>query len=159
MTKTPPIFSFSALPTGSGGEFSTPPSYNKRTRTDDLLCDKLKASQVTSSELESPSLHGLGAPPSYASRLLNLLSNYRNAAVENFEWMDDDVVYTQGKSGPKVCFSQRVNDKLALEWRCAVVVKLMGKPNTQNAYKFMFDSLKRKWNMLGNFLIFQMITL
>lgn len=102
------------------------------------------ASQVTSSEPESPSLHGPDAPPSYASRLLNPLSNYRNAAVENFEWTDDDALYSQGKSGPNVRFSQRVKDKLALEWRCAVVVKLMGKPNTQNAYKFMFDSLNRK---------------
>lgn len=60
-----------------------------------------------------------------------------------------NVQVSDGKLGPNICFSYRVNDTLDLEWRCAVIVKLMGKPNSTNAWKFMLDSLKRKWKLQG----------
>lgn len=125
------------------------PTQHKRVRTDDVLGDKLKAVQVTESEPDCPIICGANGNQSYASMLLNPLHQYRNAPIENFEFADEDCVHSMGKTGPNTCFSQRLHDKLDLEWRCAVIIKLMGKPNSSNALKFMADSLRRKWNPQG----------
>lgn len=125
------------------------PTQHKRVRTDDVLGDKLKAVQVTESEPDCPIICGANGNQSYASMLLNPLHHYRNAPIENFEFADEDCVHSMGNTGPNTCFSQRLHDKLDLEWRCAVIIKLMGKPNSSNALKFMADSLRRKWNPQG----------
>ena len=88
-------------------------------------------------------------PASYASRLMSPLGLTSCATVDEFVMTDEDVQIRGGTLGPNVCFSQRVKDKLELEWRCAVIVKLIGKPNSTNAWKFMVDSLKRKWKLQG----------
>lgn len=146
---TLPAFSFSALPMGDGGEERSPSSQYKRFRSDDLLCDKLKAGQVTSSETESPLLNSNASSTSYASMLLNPMSNYGKAAIDDIEFSDEDCTYSDGDSVPSVLFSERLKDKLNLDWRCAVIIKLVGKPNSSNALKFMADSLKRKWKLQG----------
>ncbi|KAK9951004.1 hypothetical protein M0R45_006466 [Rubus argutus] len=121
----------------------------KRGHTDDMLCDKLKAVQATASESDSPSLYTGSSSKSYASMLLNPLSHYGNAATDDFDSTEDDCSYSTGKIGHKVRFSERVYDKINLEWRCAVIIKLVGKPNSTNAFKFMSDSLRRKWKLQG----------
>lgn len=107
------------------------------------------AAQITNTESADP----LPGPPlgsnSYASRLLNPLSHYGTAAVEDFEITEDDYSINPGTIAQNICFSQRVKNKLDIEWRCAVIVKLMGKPNAINAYTFMHSGLKRKWNPQG----------
>lgn len=149
-TETQPSFTFSALPMGSGGEDFTSPTQHKRVRTDDFPQDKLQASLMTDTERISPK--PLGAPnnqTSYASMVLNPLNHYSGPAIEEIEFADEDCVYSKGKLGTNVCFSERVYNKLDLGWRCAVIIKLMGKPNSNNAIKFMADSLRRKWNLQG----------
>lgn len=34
-----------------------------------------------------------------------------------------------------------------LDWNCAAIVRLMGKLNTENAYKFIDGAFKRKWKI------------
>lgn len=90
------------------------------------------------------------SPASYASTLLQGLSslNLNNSAMlGDFVLGDEDYQITPGKRGPSICFSQRVKDMLNLDWDCAAIVKLMGKPNSENAYNFMYSGLKRKWNI------------
>lgn len=132
-----------------GGEDLISPSQHKRTRTDDALFDKLQAVQVTNSESDSPPLTTVSSSMSYASILLNPLSNYGTAAIDDVEFSEDDCVYATAKSGPSISFSERVKDKINWDWRCAVIIKLVGKPNTTNALKFMSDSLRRKWKLQG----------
>ncbi|XP_024163697.1 uncharacterized protein LOC112170583 [Rosa chinensis] len=43
----------------------------------------------------------------------------------------------------------RFRNKLDYEWRCAVIVKLMGKPNSTNTFDFMLRGLRRKWQVKG----------
>ena len=141
MTANTSLFTFSALPVESGREGLPSLGQNKRSRCDDVLGDKLQATQTTAVELDSP----LPGPPivdSYATRLLNPLSQYGKAVVEDFEMTDEDYQIKLGSVAPNCCFSQRVKDKLELEWRCAVIIKLMGKPNSSNTFTFMFNSLK-----------------
>ena len=57
--------------------------------------------------------------------------------------------FWEGVMGPKFQFSNKVDEKLNFEWNTAVIVKLMGRPNTANAQQFMFDSLNRKWVTKG----------
>lgn len=142
--ETHPIFAFSALPHGKGGEDLASPLQYKRGQTNDNLCDKLKAVQVTPSKSESPLLSNLSTPMSYASMLLNPLSHYGSASTDDSEFTEEDCFYSTGKMGPKLCFSDRVKDKIDLEWRCAIIIKLIGKTNTTNELKFMSDSLNRK---------------
>lgn len=149
MTETSPVFTFAALPMGGGGDDPVTPSQHKRVRTDDNLCDKLEAIQVTSSEPASPILNSVSPSMSYASMLLNPMSNYGSAATDDFDTTDEDCTYDIGNEVPSVCFSSRLKDKLNLKWRCAVIIKLVGKPNSSNALKFMSDSLKRKWKLQG----------
>ncbi|KAK9911970.1 hypothetical protein M0R45_035847 [Rubus argutus] len=90
VTVTSTEFTFSALPPGSGGEAIASPNQNKRSRADDLLCNKTMAAQITNTESADP----LPGPPlgsnSYASRLLNPLSHYGTASVEDFEITEED---------------------------------------------------------------------
>ncbi|KAK9938789.1 hypothetical protein M0R45_015510 [Rubus argutus] len=118
------LFTFFALPVESGREELPSLGQNKRSRCDDVLGDKLQATQTTVVELDSP----LPGPPivdSYATQLLNPLSQYGKVAVEDFEMTDEDYQIKPGSVAPNCCFSQRVKDKLELEWRCAVIIKLM----------------------------------
>ncbi|XP_062028817.1 uncharacterized protein LOC133744790 [Rosa rugosa] len=69
--------------------------------------------------------------------------------TEDFEFNDDDCTYSQGKHGQNVSFSEKVHNKLDFEWRCVVVVKLMGKPNSTNTFDFMLRGLRRKWHVKG----------
>jgi hypothetical protein len=61
----------------------------------------------------------------------------------------ENFTISKGKCGPKIYFSKRVEGKLDFDGQCVVIIKLIGKPNTANAFKFMFDGLKRKWNLKG----------
>lgn len=149
MTATAPSFTFAALPMGGGGGDIASPSQHKRPRSDDVLDDKLKAVQVTSTESDSTTLNATPNPVSYASMLLNPMSNYGKAAIEDVVFSDEDCSYSGDNPVPSVYFSERLKDKLHLEWRCAVIIKLIGKPNSSNALKFMSDSLKRKWKLQG----------
>lgn len=96
MTANTSLFTFSALPGESGREELPSLGQNKRSRCDDVLGDKLQATQTTAVELDSP----LPGPPivdSYASRLLNPLSQYGKAAVEDFEMTDEDYQIKPGR--------------------------------------------------------------
>lgn len=92
----------------------------------------------------SPDLSNIVLPRSYASSLLNPLNQFQQTMTKEFTLGDEDFTVSKGTCGPKICFSQRVEDKLDFDWQCAMIIKLMGKPNTANAFKFMFDGLKRK---------------
>lgn len=93
VTTASPIFAFSALPSGSGGEESC--SY-KPTRTNDLLCDKVQASQVTSSELDYVLPKPISATDSYVSRLMSPLSQLGVDSVGDFEVTKDDFTVSEG---------------------------------------------------------------
>ncbi|XP_024190474.1 uncharacterized protein LOC112194471 [Rosa chinensis] len=69
--------------------------------------------------------------------------------TEDFKFTNEDCIYTQGKHGQNVSFSEKVHNKLDFDWRCAVVVKLMGKPNSTNTFDFMLKGLRRKWQVKG----------
>lgn len=97
-------------------------------------------------EPDSPLLSKASSSMSYASMLLN---HYGSAAIDDSEFTDEDWSYSDGKMGPFVCFSERVNDKIDLVRRCAMIIKLVGKPNSTNALKFMSDSLNKKWKLQG----------
>lgn len=84
------------------------------------------------------------SPRSYASTLLNPVRSLHSPPVENFSISDEDYTITEGKHGPNLRFSEHVDAKFDLEWSCSVIVKLMGRPNSENAYKFMWDGLNRK---------------
>lgn len=90
MTATAPSFTFAALPMGAGGGDIASPSQHKRLRSDDVLDDKLKAVQVTSAESDSTTLNATPNSVSYASMLLNPMSNYGKAAIEDVVFSDED---------------------------------------------------------------------
>ncbi|KAK9905280.1 hypothetical protein M0R45_000332 [Rubus argutus] len=125
MTETNPGFTFSAIPNGSGGEDLASPLQHKRSRTDDVLCDKLKVVQVTETEPDSPCLGTASKPLSYASMLLNPLNHYGSAAIDDADFNDEDCSYLNGQSAHGVDFSAHLLDKLDLDWRCAVIIKLV----------------------------------
>ncbi|KAK9912767.1 hypothetical protein M0R45_036611 [Rubus argutus] len=125
MTETNPGFTFSAIPNGSGGEDLASPLQHKRSRTDDVLCDKVKAVQVTETEPDSPCLGTASKSLSYASMLLNPLNHYGSAAIDDADFNDEDCSYLNGQSAHGVDFSTRLLDKLDLDWRCAVIIKLV----------------------------------
>ncbi|XP_024195606.1 uncharacterized protein LOC112198713 [Rosa chinensis] len=85
----------------------------------------------------------------YASTLKNPVDRYRKTMTEEFDFNDEDCTYSQGKHGQNVSFSEKVHNKLDFDWRCAVVVKLMGKPNSTNTFDFMLRGLRRKWQVKG----------
>ena len=58
----------------------------------------------------------------------------------DFALENEDFLVSEGAHGPNFLFSQKIEDKLNSEWNYAVIVKLIGKPNVENAYKFMFDA-------------------
>ena len=86
---------------------------------------------------------------SYASMLQNTTDRFSKAMVDDFEICDEDCFYSPGKHGLNVSFSEKVHNKLDLDWRYAVVVKLMGKPNSTNTFDFMLRGLRRKWQVKG----------
>lgn len=91
-------------------------------------------------------------PISYAATLLQPIGARdfnSEAMLGDFVLEDEDFQVSDGSRGPSFCFSSKVEEKLNSEWNCAVIVKLMGKPNVENAYKFMFDALNRKWVTKG----------
>lgn len=144
MTETNPVFTFSTLPNGSGEEDPASPIQHKRSCADDVLYDKLKVVQVTEAEPNSPCLGNASKPLSYALMLLNPLNHYGSTAIDDADFNDEDCSYLNGQLAPSVDFSSHLLDKLDLDWRCALIIKLVGKPNSTNALKFMSDSLKRK---------------
>ncbi|XP_040375439.1 uncharacterized protein LOC112202328 isoform X2 [Rosa chinensis] len=87
--------------------------------------------------------------PSYASLLKNPVDRFHQTMVEDFEMTDEDYSYSAGKHGLNVSFSQKVHNKLDYDCRSAVIVKLMGKPNSTNALDFMLRGLRRKWQLKG----------
>lgn len=91
-------------------------------------------------------------PVSYAATLIQPLgarSLNSEVMLGDFVLEDDDVQVSECPRGPDIRFSQKVEAKLNFEWNCTVIVKLMGKPNSENAYKFMFEGLNRKWVTKG----------
>ncbi|XP_062021050.1 uncharacterized protein LOC133737531 [Rosa rugosa] len=116
------------------------------------MCDEIGKVQFESKEtapMDSPESVTLKPPLSYAASVLSPISRFSTAMMEDFVLGEDDYTITDGKLGPNIRFSQRVEDKLDLDWNCAVIVKLMGRPNTENAYDFMKRALTRKWTMKG----------
>lgn len=67
----------------------------------------------------------------------------------DFVLEDEDVEILDGPHGPEISFSHKVEEQLKFEWNCVLIVKLMGRPNSDNAYKFMFDSLNTNWVTKG----------
>jgi hypothetical protein len=94
---------------------------------------------------------------SYASTLLNPVRSFLSHPVENLSIGAEDYTITDGKHGPNLCFSELVDAKLDLEWSCSVIVKLMGRPNSENAYKFMWDGLNRKWSLKGRWQLIDLL--
>lgn len=88
-------------------------------------------------------------PMSYASTLKNLMDRFRQTMMDDFELTNSDFLFWDGKHGPDITFSKKVHDKLDYDWRCVVIVKLMGKPNSANAFNFMLGGLRRKWKLKG----------
>ncbi|XP_062007348.1 uncharacterized protein LOC133724601 [Rosa rugosa] len=92
------------------------------------------------------------APLSYASTLLQPLGSRvlsSKAMLGDFTLEDDDYEISEGKRGPNISFSQKVEEKLNLDWNCAAIVKLMGNPKSDNAFEFMHRGLTRKWKLKG----------
>nr|XP_011470766.1 PREDICTED: uncharacterized protein LOC105353385 isoform X1 [Fragaria vesca subsp. vesca]XP_011470767.1 PREDICTED: uncharacterized protein LOC105353385 isoform X1 [Fragaria vesca subsp. vesca] len=85
----------------------------------------------------------------YASTLKNPVDRYRQTMTEEFDFTDDDCIYSSVKHGQNVSFSSKVHNKLDFDWRCAVIVKLMGRPNSTNSFEFMLRGLRRKWQVKG----------
>ncbi|KAL6125130.1 hypothetical protein ACLB2K_073190 [Fragaria x ananassa] len=86
---------------------------------------------------------------SYASSLKNSTERFSQTMSEEFDFTNADCTYSMGKHGQNVSFSEKVHNKLDFEWRCVVVVKLMGKPNSTNSFDFMLKGLRRKWQTRG----------
>ncbi|XP_062028432.1 uncharacterized protein LOC133744316 [Rosa rugosa] len=121
----------------------------KRTKNGNDISTDLEALRMEDldSTIQPPSLPQPAL--SYASMLKNPIDRYHTTMTEDFELTDADCTYTQGKHGQNVSFSQKVHNKLDFDWRCAVVVKLMGKPNSTNTFDFMLKGLRRKWQTKG----------
>lgn len=153
MATASPTFHFSATPTASGGEVSPASCLHKRVRleTTETLNDCNPEIEPTLSIDVDNSTQKI-KPASYAATLLQPLGARdfnSEVMLGDFTLEEDDFVTSKGARGPSFLFSQKVEDKLNSEWNCAVIVKLMGKPNVENAYKFMFDALNRKWVTKG----------
>lgn len=138
------IFCFSATPSlgphkRSGVETSETLVNSKTQSESDVVMDSVNSGEPT-------------MPVSYAATLIQPLgprSLNSEVMLVNFVLEDDDVQVSECPRGPDIRFSQKVEAKLNFEWNCAVIVKLMGKPNSENAYKFMFEGLNRKWVTKG----------
>lgn len=68
-------------------------------------------------------------PLSQANTVKNLMNRFWQTMVEKFVMTGDDYSISDGKHGTNISFSQKVHKNLEFDWRCAVNVKLMGKPN------------------------------
>lgn len=136
----------------SGGEIS-PSCLHKRARVEDAEIPTIQKLQFGSMDSEVPANPPLAPKPaSYASTLLKPLGTRilnSEIMIDDFALDEEDVQISTCDHGPNIDFSQKVEDKLDCEWNCAVIVKLMGKPNSENAFKFMLDSLNRKWTTKG----------
>ncbi|KAL6141867.1 hypothetical protein ACLB2K_060153 [Fragaria x ananassa] len=86
---------------------------------------------------------------SYASMLKNPVDRFSSTMSEDFHFSDTDCQYSQGKHGLNVSFSDKVHNKLDFGWRCSVIIKLMGKPNSTNTFDFILKGLRRKWQTKG----------
>lgn len=147
------IFCFSATPNGSGGEAcpSLGPHKRSRPETSETLVNS-KTQLDSNVVMDSDNSCEPTKPVSYAATLIQPLgarSLNSEVMLGDFVLEDADVQVSEGPGGPDIRFSQKVEAKLNFEWNCAVIVKLMGKPNSENAYKFMFDGLNRKWVTKG----------
>lgn len=138
---------------GSGGEDSPPLGHHKRSRVESSeSLDTQKTHPDTTDVMNSDNPRQSANPMSYAATLIQPLgtrSFVSEAMIGDFVLEEDDVQISEGPRGPDISFSQKVEEKLNCEWNCAVIVKLMGKPNSENAYKFMFEGLNRKWVTKG----------
>lgn len=91
-------------------------------------------------------------PASYAATLLQPFGAQdfnSEIMLGDFVLEEEDFQVSEDSRGPSFCFSSKVEEKLYSKWNCVVIVKLMGKPNIDNAYTFMFDALNRKWMTKG----------
>lgn len=131
-----PTFTFSALPMGSGDEESQIPSQRKRIRHGDELSADLQIVQMDAGETPSPNSRTVTSGLSYASTLMGPANQSHHAATKDLVLEAEDCQFSQGKRGPKISFSQKVHDKLNFNWKSAVIVKLMGKPYSTNAFQF-----------------------
>nr|XP_011459910.1 PREDICTED: uncharacterized protein LOC105350161 [Fragaria vesca subsp. vesca] len=101
---------------------------------------------LDSSCFQAPSSQSL---PSYASMLKNPVNRFAATMSEDFEFSESDCTYSRGKHGLNVSFSEKVHNKLDFGWRCSVIIKLMGKPNSTNTFDFILKGLRRKWQTKG----------
>ncbi|KAK9903704.1 hypothetical protein M0R45_001031 [Rubus argutus] len=95
---------------GGGGDIAAP-AQHKRLRSDDVLCDKLKAVQVTSAESDATIPNTTPNSVSYASMLLNPMSNYGNAAIDDVEFSDEDCTYSGNSSVPTACTFKKSDEQ------------------------------------------------
>lgn len=146
MATESPNFQFSALPMGSGRDDSAFPLLHKRVRFEDATTPEPQKFQTDLME-SAPSVtqSPTSSPASYASTLLQPLGaqNLNSVAMlGDFVLEDDDFHIYSGTRGRNIDFSHKVEDKLNLEWGCAAIIKLMGRPHSDNAFKFMLAGLK-----------------
>lgn len=141
-----PIFTFSALPPGSGGEDAI---QRKRVRNGNELNSELEALRMEDLDSRRQASPAPLQQMSYASTLKNPVDRFRQTMVEDFDLTEEDYSISKGKHGENISFSEKVHNKLDYDWRCAVIVKLMGKPNSTNAFEFMLGGLRRKWKLKG----------
>ena len=143
------MFTFSALPQGSGGGVVSPMLQRKRTKKGGDVESDIEALQIEDLDSSVKETPHAGGDFSYASMLKNPSDRFSQSMMDDFEMLAEDCVYSPGKHGTNVCFSEKVHNKLDLDWRFAVVVKLMGKPNSTNSFDFMLRGLRRKWQVKG----------
>lgn len=140
-----PAFTFSALPSGSGGALNLPLLQRKRPKSGNDISSDLLALNMEDMDSTCFQPPQVKSAPSYASFLQNPITGSGSSMLEDFEISDADCSYTQGKHGLNVSFSEKVHTKLDFGLRCSVVVKLMGKPNSSNTFDFILKGLRRKW--------------
>lgn len=145
-----PIFNFSALPPRSGGDEANSLFQLKRSRNGSELSSDLAALRMEDLDSRLHSNSPPVTPMSYASTLKNSVDRFRQTMTEEFDFTEDDYSYKNGKHGADIFFSEKVHSKLDYDWRCAVIVKLIGKPNATNAFNFMLGGLRRKWKLKGS---------
>ncbi|KAL6218323.1 hypothetical protein ACLB2K_011537 [Fragaria x ananassa] len=142
-----PTFVFSALPPGSGGGGDSTMMQRKCVKNGGDSSADFAAFQMEDIDSSVQPSSILKSQMNYASTLKNPVDRYRQTMTEEFDFTDDDCIYSSVKHGQNVSFSSKVHNKLDFDWRCAVIVKLMGRPNSTNSFEFMLRGLRRKWQV------------
>ncbi|KAL6137614.1 hypothetical protein ACLB2K_062904 [Fragaria x ananassa] len=120
-------------------------SQRKRTRSGNDISSDLENLRMEDLDSSCFQTHRPQPSLSYASMLKTSVDHLQSTMPEDSIFSDDDCSYSQGKHGLNVCFSEKVHNNLDFGWRCSVIIKLMGKPNSSNTFDFILKGLRRKW--------------